>query len=55
MILLPKLIDKDLWHLFIRCSEGTKRCHGCKWNNQRTDGMCCSLVDEINKKREEKQ
>lgn len=42
--------DFDLWGLFKVCSEGTKRCIGCTFNNQRTDGFCCALADRISEK-----
>lgn len=47
-----KKIDGDLWRLFVHCSNGTHNCQNCKHNNQRLDGYCCMLVDEIEKKLE---
>lgn len=41
-----------LWQLYHACCEGTVRCQKCKWHNQRTDGICCHLVDELKRKGE---
>ncbi len=45
-------IDNELWLLFVQCSNGTKNCQSCKYNTQRLDGYCCSLVDGLEKKLE---
>ena len=46
-------IDSDLWNMFVICGNGTQNCHKCRFTNQRTDGYCCSLMDNISKKLEE--
>lgn len=48
-----KTMDADLWLLFMKCSDGTRDCQKCEYNNQRIDGYCCSLVDDISLKLEE--